>query len=121
MPPGRVASRHHSKRLLLAERLDRDVDAAAPGQALDRGDRVLLREVDHLVGAHLAREVQPLLDGVDADDQRGALEPRARRRAESDRALGEDGDGLADLHVGGLGGRDAGGRDVGQQHALLVA
>ena len=121
MPPGRVASRHHWKVSVLAERLDRDVDAAAAGEALDGGDRVLLREVDHLVGAHLAREVQALLDRVDADDQRGALQPRAGGGAEPDRALGEDGDGLADLHVRGLGGRDAGGGDVCQQHALLIA
>jgi hypothetical protein len=65
--------------------------------------------------------VQALLDRVDADDQRGALQPRAGGRAEADRALGEDGDGVADLHVGGLGGRDAGRRDVGEQDAVLVA
>ena len=120
MPPGRVASRHHSNVSCLPS-LDRDVDAAPAGQPPDGGDRVLLGEVDDLVGPHLARQPQPLLDRVDADDERGALEARAGGRAEPDRALGEDGDGLADLHVRSLGGRDAGGRDVGEQHALLVA
>src|SRR6185312_14837936 len=50
------------ERLGLAERLDRDVDATPAGEALDRGDRVFLGEVDHLCGAHLARKVQPFLD-----------------------------------------------------------
>jgi len=48
------------------------------------------------------------------DHQRRSLEPRAGRRAEADRSLGEDGDGLADAHLGALGGGDACRRDVGE-------
>src|SRR5919107_5168690 len=48
--------------LLGAECLDRDVDAAAPGEPLDRSHRILLREVDHVGGAHLTREMEALLD-----------------------------------------------------------
>ena len=99
MPPGRVASRHALERLLQPERLDRHVDAAPAGEPLDGRDRVLLGEVDHLVGAHLASQVQPLLDAVDADHERGAHQPRAGRGAQADRPLRKDGHGLSDLHV----------------------
>ena len=36
---------------LAAERFDRNVDAAAVGQAPDLGDRVDLAEINHVVGA----------------------------------------------------------------------
>ena len=57
---------------------------------------------------------------VDADDQRRAHQLRARGRAQADRALGEDDDRVADANLARLGAGEAGRRDVGQQHDLLV-
>ena len=48
------------ERLLLAERFDRDVDAAAFGQALDVGDRILAR-IERDVRAEPARHLEPAL------------------------------------------------------------
>ena len=68
----RAAAGERSERLLegggLTGRRDRLVGAA---ERLDRRDRVLLAGVDEVLGAELARGVQPLLVDVDRDD-RGA-------------------------------------------------
>ena len=59
----RAARAQHAQRRLerrlRAERLDRDVDAAAVGQAHDLLDRVDRREIDDMVGAELLRDRQP--------------------------------------------------------------
>ena len=80
------------ERLLPAERLDRDVDAAAAGQPLDLRDGIAVLDVQRDVRAEPSRDLEPLGDGIDADDERRALQLRAQRRAQADRPLREDRD-----------------------------
>ena len=69
MPPGRSTRRQASKVCLRAERLDRDVDAAAVGQPHDLLDRIDRREVDDVVGAQPLRHLEPRRHAVDGDDR----------------------------------------------------
>ena len=101
------------------QRLDRHVDAA-PGEALDLGDDVLLLEVEDDVGAHPAGDLEALRIAVDADDERGAGQARAGRRAEPDGSLGEDGDRVADPDLSALRGGEAGRHDVRAEEDVLV-
>ena len=73
----------------VAGRLERVVGAEAAGLLEDPLDGV--RAADHRVGRALAaRELEPLLGQVDADDPLGALEPAAGDGAEADHAGAED-------------------------------
>src|SRR6185295_7854101 len=82
--------------LLLPERLDRDVDAAAAGGLHDRLYGVSALEVDRLVGAKFLGVGQTVFDRVDREDFRCAHQSGAGHRAKPDRALGEDGDRVDD-------------------------
>ena len=101
MPPGRSTRSADFERRLRAERLDRDIDAAAVGDAHDLLDRIDLGEVDDVVGAELAR------DGKAAPATRSTammvvapLSFAPTVRTEPDRALREDRDRVADADPG---------------------
>ena len=71
------------ERALRAQRLDRDVDAAPVGEAHDLLDRIDVREVDHVVGAHASRHLPAAPARVSTrDDGRGAasLAPAVAQR-----------------------------------------
>ena len=102
-----------------AEGLDGHVGAAA-GQSLDLGHDIDLGEVERDVGAHALGHREPDRVAVDADDERCAHQLGAGRRAQADRALGEDDDRVADPDAARFGSAEAGRGDVGQQHDLLV-
>ena len=108
------------ERLLRPQGLDRDVGAVPAGQAHDLLDDVDLGEVERDVGAHPAGHRQPDRVAVHADDLGRAHQLGAGRRAQADRALGEDDDRVADAHAAGLRAREPGRGDVGQQDDLLV-
>ena len=96
MPPGP----HHPQRRLEgrlgAERLDRDIDAAAVGQPHDRATGSPSRKLTVRSAPIRARHRQPSGDAVDADDRRGARELRAGGGTQADRALGEHRHAVAD-------------------------
>ena len=84
------------ERRLRAQRLDRDIDAAAVGERMISSTGSTLREIDDVVGAERARDREALGDRVDADDRGGAHQLGARRGAQADRPLREHRDGVAD-------------------------
>ena len=78
------------------------------------------RVIEHDVGAHALRLLEALRHAVDADDERGAREPRAGGRAQADRSLREDDDRVADLHVPALRRGEARRHDVRAEQDVLV-
>ena len=120
----RAARPEHAQRrlegLLPSERLDGDVDAAPVGQAPDLLDRIGLREVDHVIGAHAARHLHALRHALDRDDRGRAHQPRARRGAQPDRPLREHRHRVADADAAALRAGEAGRHDVGAHQHLLV-
>ena len=80
-------------------------------------DHVHLPKIEHHVSPHLPGHRELCVVVVDADNQRGPHQLRARRRAEADRPLGEDDHRIADPHSAGLGAREAGRGDVGRPPA----
>ena len=120
MPPGRVTSRHHSNVSCFP---NASMATSTPRPSVSRmiaatGSSSM--KFTTSVGSHPGGQLEAVLDRVDPDDQAGATKPRAGRRAQADRALGEHGDALAELDVATLGRRDARRRDVREQDALLV-
>ncbi len=105
--------------LLLAESLDRHIDTQTAGtfqDGLDGGGRI-----EDFVGAEAARQCRPLGNRLDREDRAGAMELRRRRRAETDRSLGEDGHRVAGPDAAALDGPEAGGHDVaGEEHGAGV-
>src|SRR5262247_1306116 len=76
-------------RLLRADHLEREIDAAAPRERLHAGDRIFLRGVDDVRGAELLGPGELLLHHVDRDDLAGADQPRGLDRVEPDAAAAE--------------------------------
>src|ERR1044071_2151553 len=72
-----------------ARAFERERDAFAPRQVLDRLDGVLLRRIDERVGAEVAGETEALGGGLHGDDTRAHRVPEQRGR-EPDRTLAED-------------------------------
>ena len=84
------------ERLGMADRVDREVDAAAAGELLHPAARVVLGQVDRHGAERLGRP-QPLLHRVDRDHQRRAGRPRHLHRAQAHRAEAEHRDRRARL------------------------
>src|SRR5205807_3070345 len=97
------------------ERFDGNVDAGATGEALDLFDDVDDAVIEDDVHSHLAGHNDSIVVAIDPDDHRRAHQLCAERGAETDRALGEDGHGVADSHAAGFGAADSGGGDVGEE------
>ena len=120
MPPGRIDRNARLERLLPAEGLNRDVDAASIRELLDGRDDVGLVGIEQDVRAELPRGREARLHGVDADDERRALQLGAERRAQPDRPLSKDRDRIADANLAALGAAEPGGKDVRTQQHFLV-
>ena len=106
--------------LLRSERLDRDVRTTAGRQPADLVEHVHAGVVEHDVGTHPAGHRLTCRVALDADDQARAHQTRAGRGAQSDRALGEDDDRIAESNAAGFGTGEARRRDIGQEDDLLV-
>ena len=72
------------------------------------------------VSSHPFRHRETLVISIDADDHSGAHHFRARCRTQSNRALREHDDGIANLYSRRFSSRKPGGSDVGEQHDLFV-
>ncbi len=103
-----------------AQRLDCRIHAAAAGDLEDFLDHVHIAEIQRHVGPHLPGDGQAFLDPVDDDDAAGTTQPGTCRRAETDRALGEDRHDVADPDVGLFRAAKSGGHDVRTHQHLFV-
>ncbi len=108
------------ERLLGAERLDRNIDALAPGQPHDFADRVGFAVIDGVIGPQLPGHLQALRDGVDSDDATGAAQPCAGGGAQADGALRENGDRIAEPDAAVFGAAKPGTHDVRAHQHLLI-
>ena len=105
-----------------ANRLDRDVDAEAVGEAGQAFGRVLPGRVDGHVGAELLGCLQARVGEVDGHDVAGAVQRGCHHGRQSDRSGSDDGDSVPrsdpavdDAHLVRRG------QDVGEhQHRLVV-
>ena len=78
------------------------------------------REIDGDVRPHPSRDRQPFRNAVHGDDACRATQPRARRRAQTDRPLGEYHDRVADLDAPAFRTGKAGAHDVRTHQYLFV-
>ena len=119
--PGSQRTQRRFEGVLAAERLDRDIDAAALGETVSALRPTLQAfGLSVTVAPKRSAIVAPFRHRVDADDQGRSAQPGAKRGAQSNRALREDGDGVADLDGTAFSARDAGRRDVRKHQHLLV-
>jgi hypothetical protein len=98
VPPGRSTRSAGFERLL---RPSASMETSTPRPSVSRMISSTGRpgEVDDVIGAHALRHLQALRHAIDANDAGRAHEPRAGGGAESDRALREDGDRVADPNL----------------------
>ena len=104
---------HH--RFLRADAFEDAVGADALRQLLDAGDAVVAALGDDVGRAELAREPLPRLVAAHRDDALGAHLSGGQDREQADRAVTDDGDRLARLDVGRVGGEPAGAHHVGER------
>jgi hypothetical protein len=77
--------------------------------------------IDGVRGAETHRHRTTCGEGVHPDDDRRAAQFRPKRRAEPDRALCEDRNGITQLHVAAFGAGNSRRRDIGHHQHLFVA
>ena len=98
-----------------ADALQHRVRTDAVGQILDAGD-AFVTALGHDVGrAELAGELLPRRVTAHRDDPLGTHLPGREHTEEADRAVTDDRDRPARLHVGRIGGEPAGAHDVGER------
>src|SRR6267142_2404151 len=83
------------------DRLEGVVDPGAAREGADRLDRIVLRAVDDVRGAHTLGHLELAVEDVDADDLAGAADPGTLDDRQPYAAAAEDRDGLAGLEPGG--------------------
>ena len=92
----------------------------AVGRLLHRSTRILLGQVNRL-GAERARQLEPLLDGVDRDHARGACRLGGLDGAEADRAEPDHGGAVARADARLIDGVPAGAHHVAREQRDVVA